>query len=171
MLGPLFFSIYINDLINASHKFMYVMYADDTTISFNLEDFPLINKEEAINRELDKLNIWLKLNKLTLNVAKTKCMIFRKRRRITPVELTIDGQEIDVVSQYRFLGIMLDETLSWKPHVDLVINKLSKINGILYRLKYVYPKNVLLTIYNSLFVPHINYGSLVWGTNIDRIQK
>ena len=66
------FSIYINDLINASHKFMYVMYADDTTISFNLEYFPLIFKEEAINRELDKLNIWLKLNKLTLNVAKTK---------------------------------------------------------------------------------------------------
>ena len=45
ILGPLFFSIYINDLVNSSTKFTYLMYADDTTISFNLEDFPVINKE------------------------------------------------------------------------------------------------------------------------------
>ena len=54
------------------------MYADDTTIYFNLEDFPANNREIAINKELDKVNVWLKLNKLTLNVEKTKCMFSGK---------------------------------------------------------------------------------------------
>ena len=52
----------------------------------------------------------------------------------------------------------------------MVTNKLSKITGILYRLRYVYPESILLTIYKSLFVPHINFGSLVWGTNINRLS-
>ena len=53
----------------------------------------------------------------------------------------------------------------------MVTNKLSKIIGILHKLKYIFPKDILLTIYNSLFVPHINYGSLVWGTSQRRIGK
>ena len=70
ILGPLFFSILINDLVNSSRLFSFLMYADDTTIYFNLEDFPANNREIAINKELDKVNVWLKLNKLTLNVEK-----------------------------------------------------------------------------------------------------
>ena len=56
----------------------------------------------------------------------------------------------------------------------MVRNKLSRINGILLRLKYIYPQNVLITLYKSLFVPHINYGSLVWGHaggTLDKILK
>ena len=53
----------------------------------------------------------------------------------------------------------------------MVTGKLSKINGILNRLKYMYPAQVQLTIYKSLFVPHINYGSLAWGQNYDSISK
>ena len=64
ILGPLFFSIYYNDLITVSDRLNFLMYADDTTIYFNLEDFGDINKETAINNELEKFNtIWLKLNK------------------------------------------------------------------------------------------------------------
>ena len=51
-------------------------------------------------------------------------------------------------------------------HVEMVTNKLSKITEILNKLKFIYPQNIILTIYNSLFVSHINYGSLVWGTNM-----
>ena len=59
------------------------MYADDTTIYFNLNDFPLINREVEINSELEKMNTWLKLNKFAINVDKSKCMFFHKRRAIT----------------------------------------------------------------------------------------
>ena len=85
ILGPLFFSILINDLVNCSTKFQFLMYADDTTIFFNLNDFPVINREVEINSELEKVNTWLKLNKLAINVDKSKCMFFHKRRAITPL--------------------------------------------------------------------------------------
>ena len=146
------------------------MYADDTTLNFNLEEFPLPDREGSINNELDKVNTWLKLNKLTLNTDKTKCMLFHKRRKVNPLQLSINDQQISQVDQFTFLGVLLDDTLSWKNHINMVTNKLSKIIGILHRLKHYYPDNILLTIYNSLFVPHLNYGSLAWGSVSDRLE-
>ena len=78
------------------------------------------------------------------------------------------------VQYFNYLGIMLDADMSWKTHVAMVRNKLSRINGILHRLKYIYPQNILITLCKSLFVPHINYGSLLWwhaGGALDTIQK
>ena len=76
ILGPLLFSIYINDLSTISNTFKFIMYADDTTIYFNTEDFPKDNFAKHITTELDKVDVWLKHNKLSLNVEKTKCMTF-----------------------------------------------------------------------------------------------
>ena len=171
ILGPLFFSVLINDIVNSSNKLSFLMYADDTTIYFNLEDFPALNREQEINKELEILNTWFQLNKLTLNVEKTKCMFFHKRRAVPPINISMNNMPIDIVPHFKYLGIILDTHLSWKTHVAMVTGKLSKINGILNRLKYNYPTNVLLTIYKSLFVPHINYGSLVWGQNFNSISK
>ena len=171
ILGPLFFSVLINDIVKSSSKLSFLMYADDTTIYFNLEDFPALNREQEINKELEKLNLWFKLNKLTLNVDKTKCMFFHKRRAVPSINLSMNNIPIDIVPHFNYLGIILDKHLSWKTHITMVTGKLSKINGILNRLKYIYPTHILLTIYKSLFVPHINYGSLVWGQNFNSISK
>ena len=84
ILGPLLFSIYINDLATINNNFKFIMYADDTTIYFNNEDFPKINLANHITTELDKIYIWLKHNKLSLNVEKTKCI------RFTPVRKTFN---------------------------------------------------------------------------------
>ena len=70
ILGPLLFSIYINDLIHVTEKLKFIMYADDTTIYFNLEDFDPATIERDINSELEKINVWLKLNILSLNVKR-----------------------------------------------------------------------------------------------------
>ena len=80
ILGPLFFSILINDIVNSTDKIIFLMYADDTTLYFSLEDFETQSRETAINTEIKKVNTWLRLNKLSLNVEKTKCMLFHKRR-------------------------------------------------------------------------------------------
>ena len=74
ILGPLFFtkySIYINVHINSSNIFNYLMYADDTTLYFNLEDIDSVNMNDNINTHLEQINVWLKLNNLTVNVSKT----------------------------------------------------------------------------------------------------
>ena len=79
----------------------------------------------------------------------------------------INDRDIAVVSHFNYLGIILDEKKSWKKHVAMITNKLSKISGVLHRLKYIYPQNNLETIYKSLFIPHLNYGLLLWGRNLD----
>ena len=78
---------------------------------------------------------------------------------------------IEHVQTFNFLGIMLNETLSWKSHIDMVSNKISKVIGILYRLKHVFPEYVLFTLYNSLIVSYINYGLLLWGGDCHKLQS
>ena len=171
ILGPLFFSICINDLITASDKLKFLMYADDTTIYFNLEDFDSRNTEADINAELEKVNTWLKLNKLSLNAQKTKLMLFhRKQKHVNDVNVKIDNTMIERVQTFNFLDIMLNETLSWKSHIAMVSNKISKVIGILYRLKHVFPEYVLFTLYNSLIVSYSNYGLLLWGVDSHKLN-
>ena len=79
------------------------MYADDTIIYFDLEDFEKDNLEQQINDELKRVNIWLKLNKLTLNTTKTKSMVFhRKQKQIELLHFSIDGEVIENVSSFNF---------------------------------------------------------------------
>ena len=86
----------------------------------------------------------------------------------------MNNRDMNVVENFKYLGIILDANMSWKSYIAMVRNKLSRINGILHRLKYQYPQNILVTLYKSLFIPHINYSSLLWGQvgeSIDKIQR
>ena len=122
---------------------IFLMYADDTTLYFNIEDFPLQSREADINNELKKVNTWLQLNKLSLNTDKPKFMLFHKKRTPPEINISINNSDIERVSQFTFLGIVLDETLSWKNHITMITNKLSRINGVLHRLQFIFPKNIL----------------------------
>ena len=144
------------------------MCADDTSLHFNIEDFPLQSREADINNELKKVNTWLQLNKLSLNTDKSKFMLFDYKRIPPEINISINGSDIERVSQFNFL---LNESLSWKNHITMITNKLSRINRVLHKLKFIFPKDILLTIYKSLFVPHINYGSLVCGNNFEAILQ
>ena len=95
------------------------MYADDTIIYFNTEDFPKDNLDKHITTELDKVDVWLKHNKLSLNVKKNKCMTFHTCQK------KIDGKPTKHVKYFKFLGILFDETLTWKYHIHMITNKLS----------------------------------------------
>ena len=138
------------------------MYADDTTLYFTLQDFPSHNLEEIVNYELGNITNWLNFNKLSLNTTKTKSMMFHtKQRHVDAVSFTINIENIEQVSSFSFLGINLDENLKWNKHIGMLTNKLSRVIGILNRLKYIYPQHILLAIYNSLFMSHVNYGILL----------
>ena len=123
ILGPLLFIIYINDFAQASKMFNFLIYADDTTLSSTLNVFSDNthdqNFESLINEELIKINDWLKINKLSLNVVKSKCMIFQKKKKnIQILNLKIDNVNIDQVKEFNFLGLIIDTNLNWKKHAE-----------------------------------------------------
>ena len=176
ILGPLLFLIYINDIKNVCQIFHPIVYADDTTLSATLASFgdkPL--QEDNINKEISKITLWLKHNKLALNIKKTKAMIFHMpQKKIHLPVIQIDNTPIEFVDEFNFLGIIIDKHICFKQHVTYVSNKLSKTNGILNRVKHFFPSEVLLILYNTLIVPHLNYGILAWESHhmtLFKLQK
>ena len=78
-------------------------------------------RERNISSEFEKINVWLKLNQLSLNVKKTKSVIFnRKQKQIAAITLSINGEDIENIEHFNFLGIILDENLSWKNHINML---------------------------------------------------
>ena len=171
ILGPLLFIIYVNDLYSIT-DLQLIMYADDTCV---ISPFVLkYDSKNNINNRLQKIASWLASNKLSLNVEKTKCMLFHfKQKRIEHAQIphiSINEKPLKLVTSIKFLGVYLDENLSWEQHINHTANAISKVNGLLSKLKHYFPSNTLLIIYNSLILSRLNFGILSWGFgNCDRI--
>ena len=146
ILEPLLFIIYINDFAQASKMFNFIIYADDTTLSSTLNIFndniQNNNLESLINDELLKINEWLKINKLSLNIAKSKYMTFqRTNKNIQTLTLKIDNINIEQVKEFNFLVLIIDTNLNWKRHTEKISNACSKKISILNQLKRVITTN------------------------------
>ena len=177
ILGPLLFLIYMNDIPNSSQAFRFVLYSDDTTLFSTIEYTIPIDSSDVnylLNRELSLVYEWLLLNKLSLNVKKTKFMLFHPYKKgvsnLVPV-LKINQNEIERVDKFDFLGVTLDEHVNWKAHTDKLATKLSKYSGILNKLNNYLPPYILRTLYCSLVQSHLNYAILTWGYSCNRLEK
>ena len=178
ILGPLLFIIYMNDINKATDKFEALLYADDTSLSSILKT---VWKKDAhdtsinINKELMLIHDWLLANKLSLNISKTKFMIFRYPQKppksLPNLDIHIDGHKLEKVSNFDFLGLTINETLSWKHHIEKICTKISKVIGIMSRCKRYLQSSVMHKIYNSLILSRINYGITCWGFDTKRIYK
>ena len=143
ILVPLLFLFYINDLPLVSPVFRLLMYADDTILFCNINNE--INDNE-INRQLNTISEWLLSKKLSLNIKKTKYMVFHKNQgRLLYPNLYLNMMKIESVIQFNFLGIVLSSNLKWNKHTDHISKKLSRAIDMMYRLKQIYPHAVLLT--------------------------
>lgn len=171
ILGTLLFLIYINDLPNCSQLLNYILFADDTNISMRNNDLSLLF--DNMNIELKKLDSWMQANKLILNAGKTNFMIFGTRECTDNFVLYYNSDMIKRVTNTKFLGVMLDDKLSWNSHVNMLCNTLSRNIGILRKLKFL-PKHVLKLLYHSFISSHLSYCTLVWGhstkKNVKRIH-
>ena len=172
ILGPLLFIIYINDFPHASTLYHFIMYADDTTLFATIEA-PSPNQKNVsnvINDELCKVDKWLQINQLSLNIQKSKFIIYKKtnKKTVDPI-LQIKHTAIERVDHFNFLGLTIDSQLTWKNHIYNTANKCSRVTGILHRLKYVVPLHITILLYNSMILPHLNYCLTAWGFNCKRI--
>ena len=171
ILGPLLYIIYVNDIQNASKYFNAILYADDTSL---INSPGLSLNSSIINRELDNIYNWFSTNKLSLNSSKTKYMLFctvKKKSKILDLHPVLNNKPIERVYEFKFLGITLDQHLSWDPHIKNIANKLSRNIGIISKLKHFVPFHTLKTLYCSLILPHFTYGILAWGNKTDKLLK
>ena len=165
ILGPLLFLIYINDIIACSNVMKFILFADDTNLFFC--NHSISELEYIINQELVHLSTWFKSNKLSLNVNKTNYILFRnKGKRVKDkLNIVIDGININEVNNTKFLGLYIDQSLTWTNHITHISSKISKNIGIIKRLSKIVPHHVLITLYNTLITPYLNYCNIIWASN------
>ena len=127
---PLLFLLYIDDLPNAS-IFLVKLFADDTFLSLSCQKLNELKKKT--NFEIKKVYNWLVANKLTLNIKKLKFMIISKRKGVNKnlFKLKINGKAVEICTSYKYLGLFIDDELTWKNHIKHVCQKLSKACGII----------------------------------------
>ena len=158
VLGPLLFIIYMNDICNVSQLLFTVLYADDTCVLVNGKSLNLII--ETVNSELQLLSTWLKSNKLSLNTTKSYYAVFHRARmklHNDSIKLKIDNTNIKEVQCIKYLGVILDNKLSWIQHISYVKSKISKGIGIMYKARNYVNKNALLGLYHSYIYPYLIY--------------
>jgi len=162
ILGPLLFLIYINDMQNCMKILNLVHFADDTTAYHSNSNVNTLVNE--VNSELLRLNNWLKCNRLSLNVNKTFYMLFTDRRNLNVMDVCIEDRVIQETSVSKFLGIQIDNKLSFCQHFENVCKSISKSVGMLRRLSYSLPYKTKISIYYALIYAKINYGVVAYGT-------
>ena len=174
ILGPLLFLIHINDLFRSSSKPTPVMFADNT--NFFISDSIIRNLFEAMNEEQRKVANWFKANKLSLNISKTKYSLFhstRKRKYIPNLLPPLHIVNVPVKREFitTFLGVYLDENISWKHHVNIVSTKVCKSIGILYRTRCILSEILRKQLYFSFINCYLNYTNIAWAsTNKSELQ-
>ena len=173
VLGPLLFLIYINDLHIAIRNSKVHHFADDTNL-LHINNSPnQLNKQ--LNQDLRSLCNWLKANKIALNVTKTEFIFFRhpNKKIIPTLKLKIDGKRLYPSHSVKYLGVQLDEFLSFKQHTYQIASKLRRANGMISKIRHYLSPDIVRSIYFAISDSHLTYCCGVLGqkgnTQVDKI--
>ena len=173
-LGPLLFLIFNNDLYRCLECSSSILFADDTTIYDQNKDLDFLkwNLEQELTRVVD----WFNANKLTLNVDKTQCLLFKPTKckqpsiAITEQSIKLDNTELIFGKSVKFLGTWIDHLLNWNHQFQTIIYKVQK-NRVLLQVsqKYLPPTTKTLVYYAHIY-SHISYCIRIWGNMISKTQ-
>lgn len=154
-----YFYYIINDLPNAVPDGTIKLFADDSNLF--VSDHDLVRLEVKTNKCLTEMQHWFTLNGLTINASKTSYTIFsRSTNKIHKFNftLTISNQVISRTNNVKYLGVFLDSTFSWKPHIDYIYNKLLKFVPLFYRARKIVTRPALKNLYFAFVYPLLNSG-------------
>ena len=162
ILGPLLFILYINDITNTSTLLDFLLFADDTTILYSSSD--IVSKIPLVNRELTEVSNWFKANKLSVNATKTNYMIMGTQymtsmedEGVSNVDIILDNTKLQRVDNTKFLGVTIDENLSWKNHIDGITKTISRNIGMINKLKFFFSS---LNVFCEHCTVHLYYRIL-----------
>ena len=159
----------MNDIVNVSNKLDPALFADDAVLLANHHKLSALQK--TLNQEMKRIYEWLVANELTLNLSKTKYMVFmsnptkeENRKKLRKIRININKFCIKQVTEFKYLGVHIDHKLNWHTHAEYLCTKLSKASGMIYKLKNIAPREVLQVVYHSIVSSHLRYGILAWGS-------
>lgn len=176
VLGPLLFLIYINDISNCSNLAKFVLFADDTNIF--VTGTSKVEAYKKANIILQSIYNYMVANKLHVNTKKCCYIHFRPKTRSKETTesnvtdnlvLKMHDNTLEQVTQTKFLGVIIDEKLSWIPHVNYLTSKLKCCMGSLNRIKENVPASLHKSLYHTLFESHLTYAITVWGGASDKL--
>ena len=147
-------------------------FADDTNLLLVDKSLKKINK--FVNHDLIHLCQWIRSNKLSLNGSKTDIIIFKNKQQTITKHLNfkVSGQEIHPANTVKYLGVYLNDSLTWDTHLIVLLPKLNRAVGLLAKRRHYIPKFLLKTIYYSFFNSHLIYACQIWGqTKTDLSRK
>jgi len=164
VLGPLLFSVYINDLPRSVIKCSVIMYADDVILYYSGKTKEEV--ENALQSDMDNISLWSKHNGLTVSITKTKSMIFYPPRMKIPepLKISIDGEDIECVPSFKYLGLWLDQKLSWDDHSDKVHKKMNIRANLILRNHHGFSSKKLRIYCDSLVMSVLGYLLPIWGS-------
>ena len=152
--------------------------ADDTGIY--LSSTSILDIELKLNLDLADLSQWLHYNALVLNMKKTEFITFGThqrpaRQKCDETDISLNGQPIKYTDTFKYLGVVLDDTLSFKDHVDYVRTKVSKILGMFSRIRPSLTPEAANRLYKAMVLPVLDYCDAVWREcgqgNSDKIER
>lgn len=164
-LGPLLFSIFVNDLPHVVRNAEVVLYADDASLFCASPS--ITNLSLNLQNQLNLIINWVNLNKLVLNIFKTKCIVFGTKHLLNKpcnLNLTIDTTSVEQVTKTKLLGVKLDNQLSWTDQINHIVSRMGR--GIALSRKRVpfCPPSVMRTVVQSLVLSHLEYCSVIWSS-------
>ena len=162
ILGPICFSLFINDLPLAV-KVDVVLFADDAAFVITCDTFhDLIDKIKALFSDLSN---YLNMNQLVPNSSKSKLMFLKSRPLPNLPDICFNGEIMEWVKEYKYLGIKLTDSMSFSSHINNIATKVSQITGTFSNLRNIVPLYVLKKLYFAMVYPHLIAGIIVWGAS------
>ena len=179
VLGPLLFLIYINDIVNCSpHAGEFILFADDTNIFVSARSIDEAYK--SANTVLESLTQYMITNKLHINMTKCSYILFKPKCKLndepsSDLHLIINNTVIKRVTHAKFLGVIIDEKLSWDQHIKDLKRKLYYALSTINRIKQNIPEHLYKDLYYTLFESNLTYCLPVWGgvsqSQLDKVHK
>ena len=172
ILSPLFFSLYINDVVESADA-NFNLFADDTSVYLTDESPAAL--QSRLQAVLDKLSIWFKSWAVTVNNAKSAVMLISRRRNLPALNVQLDGTAIPQVVTHKHLGLMFNNRLCWNSHTDYVRKKAAKKIGFLRRIRRRLPCLVIRSLYMACIRPTLEYAGEAWvgigKSDSNRLEK
>lgn len=179
VLGPLLFSLYINDLplVLSNKEAVLDLFADDSQL--HTQNRSLHQIQCTLQTSINEIHTWCDINRMVIHPQKTKSMVITTRQKHQrgdlELELQLNGITLEQVEEHKVLGVIIDNKLSWLAHTEFIAKRVSKNLYLLSKLRLLVTSDALKKFFFAHCLSHLNYASTIWcnasGANIKKLNS